>query len=101
MVSSHEHDFFTCSCFPTYLVINGNTFSRYEQFSLVEALNGTLPQTPGNSSNLDEIHTVDEDIVRASMNKGRGLKVKAVSVLSVGSEIREWSLKQKFQQINF
>ncbi|KAF8355166.1 hypothetical protein PRIPAC_96789 [Pristionchus pacificus] len=66
---------------------HGTRPNRYEQFSLVEALNGTLPQTPGNSSNLDEIHTVDEDIVRASMNKGRGLKV--IGKKTVVEEMKE------------
>ncbi|GMR62410.1 hypothetical protein PMAYCL1PPCAC_32605 [Pristionchus mayeri] len=66
---------------------HGTRPSRYEQFMLVEALNGTLPQTPGNSSSLDEIRSVDEEIVRASMNKGRGQKV--IGKKTVVEEIKE------------
>ncbi|GMT06754.1 hypothetical protein PENTCL1PPCAC_28928 [Pristionchus entomophagus] len=66
---------------------HGSRPNRYEQFMLVEALNGTLPQTPGNSSSLDEIRSVDEDIVRASMNKGRGQKV--IGKKTVVEEMKE------------
>ncbi|GMT37490.1 hypothetical protein PFISCL1PPCAC_28787, partial [Pristionchus fissidentatus] len=59
---------------------HGNRPNRYEQLMLVEALNGTLPQTPSTTADIaDEIHSVEEineeeRIVRASF-KGRGQKV--------------------------